>query len=170
MKKLFPIQNWAVFMAFCALIIVVSCKKTVINDEKPAAGTDVLAAIRKLKNSERLNSQEILQSLNKTLTADQMAELQLSKSQQSIIRGQHVVRIPIAEHSAMYFTKKNDSVSSYAYKWRDNHSGSKYFSGDVFALSYQAGDSKILHYDKGKLNVEDVFILQVPMPVYPSKG
>jgi len=50
----------------------------------------------------------------------------LKAAQRVTINGVQVVRIPVATNAAIYFTKENDSLKVYAYKWIYTNANSVY--------------------------------------------
>ncbi len=76
----------------------------------------------------------------------------MGKAQQAVIKGQHVVRIPIGTNAALYFTKTNTLLKVYAYKWLNQKPTEKPFTGMIDVYSFQTSALNRLVYTSGILN------------------
>lgn len=90
-----------------------------------------------LSSKQKVTPQEITPWLKQNLPDGYKLDLHLEKAQQNVINNHHVIRIPIGNDAALFFTKANDSLKVYAYKWLDQKPGEKLFTGKIFTYSFQ---------------------------------
>lgn len=137
MKKLY---QFSFLIAFILLFSVNSCKK---EDKNPIpvpgknADTHVLP-------------EEINAWFDKMPQVKPSATL-LAAAQQSVINGVQVVRIPVAYNAALYFTKENDSLKVYAYKWVYESLDAQKYTGYIDAYNFQNQNLNRLVYTNGTL-------------------
>lgn len=137
MKKLY---HFSFLIAFILLFSVNSCKKEAKTPTPlpgKVADTHVLSA-------------EINAWFDK-MPQVKPASILLQAAQQATINGVQVVRIPIATNAALYFTKENDSLKVYAYKWIYNNLNAEKYTGNIDAYSFQSKNFVRMVYVDGEL-------------------
>jgi len=137
MKKLY---HFSFLIAFILLFSINSCKK----EAKNPIPVPVKVADNHVKPEE-------INAWFDAMPQVKPAPFLLNAAQQAIINGIQVVRIPIATNAALYFTKENDSLKVYAYKWIYNTSYAENFTGNLDAYSFQSKNFIRLTYSNGKL-------------------
>jgi hypothetical protein len=134
---------------------VISCRdglKQVIfpKSESPTSSTtDYL--LQRMDDKDKVHPAEILTWLKGNIPAENIPALQLNKAQQNVVKGIHVVKIPVTLDGAMFFTKEKGVLQVYSYKWNDKDPGKKLFTGSILAYSYNSRVLKELKYDQSKV-------------------
>lgn len=73
-------------------------------------------------------------------------------AQQATFNGVQVVRIPVGYNAALYFTKENDSLKVYAYKWIYQNLDAEKYTGYIDSYNFQTQNLTRLTYANGILN------------------
>jgi hypothetical protein len=151
------------FLLTLSLLTIGSCKKDKIqqsaDQSKPTQIPGVITALQKLPESKVIHPNEIKAWVNTYLSAAERQNLKLDSIKQSVIGGQQVVKLPIGKDAALYFTKTNDTIKAYAYKWEaEKVIKNQVYGGRVFTFSYQSGTAKVLNYSTPTISVQSVRI------------
>jgi len=80
------------------------------------------------------------------------AGILIGQASQATINGQQIIRIPVANNAALYFTKVNDSLKVYAYKWIYSGTPTANYTGMIDVYNFQDQNLKRMVYTNGKLN------------------
>jgi len=136
-----PVTKYLLVL-FLSVITLNSCKK-----EFAPIGNNI--SVNTLSDDQKVKPTEITDWLNKTLSADYQAQIQFSKAQQNVIKGQHVVKIPIGKNAALFFTKAGTDLQVFAYKWLDKDPGAKQYTGYITEYSFQTYTARQVVYSKG---------------------
>ena len=132
-----------ILLIFLLLLGVNACRKQEV-------GTAGFGRYNSYKSGALLQPEEIKNWL-KTLPAEFYQDVYIDKAQQSVINRRHVVRIPIGKDAALFFTKDNDSLKVFLYKWQDKQPGAKKFTGNLVSYSFQDRLLRTLIYQQGKV-------------------
>jgi lysophospholipase L1-like esterase len=121
----------------CLILILIgvnSCKKE-YRDPLPDVATHAT-----------VSAAEILDFFNQNPNVEP-AGILLSQAEQQTVNGKQVVRIPVATNAALYFTKENDSLKVYAYKWVYNAPYSDKYTGKIDIYNFQEQNFKRYTYN-----------------------
>lgn len=142
MKKTYsPLpKQVACFIAVLLLLTANSCikgNKQVIFPKNDFSGsvTDIL--LQRMADKDKVHPSDISGWLNSHFPAANLPILKMDKAQQNVIEGKHVIRIPIAANSALFFTKNNGQLLAYINQWADKAPGQKQFTGSIVSWSFQ---------------------------------
>lgn len=142
------------------LISVNSCKKDSKADLN-IGGLSLPNLFSQLPEKEKIHSKEILdwvKNLPDLLPTDPFWD----KAEQKVIVGRHVVRVPISDDASLYFTKQNDSLKVFVYKWIDKDPGKRLFTGNIISYNFQDERLRLLRYNKSKLFLYSTFDEPIP--------
>lgn len=151
------------FVKLAAISLVAMVTFTLSNCKKDyKTGNDnLMSAIQKLPEKKLVHLDEVKGWLQSKLLPTQIIDLRLNLAKQNNIAGNHVIKIPIAENAALYFTKQHDSLKVYSYKWESNKLTTGSYKGKLFVLSYLSNTAKILDYSSENVRVRDVQITKL---------
>lgn len=96
------------------------------------------------------------------------ANILLSEAVQQTINGKQVVRISVATNAALYFTKENDSLKVYAYKWIYNTPYTDKYTGKIDIYNFQDQTFKQQVYTNGVLSRVKLLRKRPPLSVSGS--
>ncbi|WP_448699773.1 hypothetical protein ACFGVR_21935 [Mucilaginibacter sp. AW1-3] len=150
MKSMLIRSNRALFFLLSLLLISTNaCRKnesfTPVLPSASAATT-----LQQLSDNDKVHVNEI-ETWFVAYPQLKPAEQLLNMAQQALIEGKHVVRIPIATNTALYFTKINGLLKVYTYKWNNINTTGDKFTGNIYTYSFQDNILSRLVYNNSQL-------------------
>lgn len=127
-----------------------SCRKDGLKSVAKDVPAGKYTQLSQLPASLKIQPAEISNWLAANIPAEDMVDLQLKNAQQKLLDNHHVIKIPIKEGSALFFTKDAAGLKAFGYKWDDKTPGNKLFTGRILSYSFQDQTMRGFSYANGK--------------------
>ncbi|MFC0518003.1 hypothetical protein ACFFGT_27565 [Mucilaginibacter angelicae] len=141
-----PIVNYSYIINFFLLILFISFNSSCKKDAKNQPVADKLHQTI----DAGISNDEITQWLAANPGVISSNAL-LYNSQQAVIDNKLVIRVPLAANAALYFTKENNVLKEYVYKWNDRDPGAANYTGTIDVYSFEHKKLNRLVYNKAVL-------------------
>jgi len=106
--------------------------------------------LNKIPDENRVHPAEVTEWLGHNLSSRIISTLKIKNSQQNVMQGKHVIRIPVLDDFTVFFTKDKGELLVYAYKHLDKAPGQKLYTGSILEYSFKLQSLKEEILDKGK--------------------
>jgi len=136
------------FTAFSLLIFQYSCKKQ--QNTSTSSNNNGSVDISQLRPEMKVQMSEVFNWIYSNVPVAHQGSLQLNHIQQRFIDNHHVIKIPIQDDAALFFTKDSAKLKVYAYKWDDKNPGTKLYTGHIVSFSFQDFSVRAMKYYEGK--------------------
>ncbi|WDF53933.1 T6SS effector amidase Tae4 family protein [Mucilaginibacter sp. KACC 22063] len=137
-------------------IFLIGCNK---NFKESIKKSDSSTSFESLPSENQIKPEDI-SSWVSSLPSKLPFKLQWDQAEQKIINGKHVVAVPINKYAAVFFTKQDNNLKVYAYRWNKNTS-SESFTGGIQVFSFQSYGFIGMVYNKNKL-IKVGFAKEIP--------
>ncbi|QKJ29677.1 hypothetical protein HQ865_07885 [Mucilaginibacter mali] len=146
LSSLFSIQICFSLVLF--LICINSCKK----DLKPTAEITYskVTGVDKLADADKVSSADITTWIT-NVPGGLPYKIDWSTAKQSVINKKHVIKVPLKDNAALFFTREEGKLLVFAYKWLDAKPGAKRFTGKIASFSFQDYTIRTMFYENGSV-------------------
>jgi hypothetical protein len=165
-KNFRNLKQVTLFISIFLLISQNSCK---IQDAPSNSNVVGFVDIAKLRPEMKVQQSEVLNWIAANIPDEHKSSLQLNQMQQRFIDNHHVIKIPISNDAALFFTKDSAKLKAFAYKWDDRDPGTKRYTGHIISYSFQDFSIRALKYYEGK-KVSDATLIDNSSSFFPGKG
>jgi uncharacterized membrane protein YgcG len=145
------IKRTCCLLTLLMLIAIGSCKKELNPANDSLSATNARPTrVDQLTEAQKVQPSEIL-AWRANLPTPLIFPVAWDRAKEAVINGKDVIAIQINATAAMFFTKENDSLKVYAYRWLDKKPGAKPFNGDATSFSFQDYKMRAMVYANGNL-------------------